>query len=86
MYAFIKKPQSRNDKSSGQKYMAAEREERLPAQLKARMEQRTGLPFDDVRIHYNSDRPDTVQNLCVILVREAETWNIWHYQGIVYVT
>lgn len=29
----------------------------IPTQLKERMEQRTGLSFDDVRVHYNSDMP-----------------------------
>lgn len=29
----------------------------IPTQLKERMEQRTGLSFDDIRVHYNSDMP-----------------------------
>ena len=29
----------------------------IPMQLKERMEQRTGVSFDDVRVHYNSDMP-----------------------------
>lgn len=29
----------------------------IPAQLKERMEQHTRLSFDDVRLHYNSDKP-----------------------------
>lgn len=67
MYAFMEKPQSKNDKSNGktpgQMYVSGGREEGIPAQLKARMEQRTGIPFDDVRIHYNSERPNRVQAL-----------------------
>lgn len=29
----------------------------IPAQMKLEFEQRSGLSFDDVRVHYNSDRP-----------------------------
>ena len=29
----------------------------IPAQMKARLEQNTGMSLDDVRVYYNSDRP-----------------------------
>lgn len=35
----------------------------IPAQLKQRMEQASGFSFDDVRVHYNSDRPKKLDAL-----------------------
>lgn len=35
----------------------------IPAQLKQRMEQTSGFSFDDVRVHYNSDRPKKLDAL-----------------------
>lgn len=33
----------------------------IPTQMKLDFEQRSGLPFDDVRVHYNSDKPAQIQ-------------------------
>lgn len=35
--------------------------QRLPAQLKAGIEAQAGVDLDDVRVHYNSDRPTELQ-------------------------
>ena len=35
----------------------------IPAQMKLDFEQRSGLSFDDVRVHYNSDKPTQLQAL-----------------------
>jgi len=35
----------------------------IPAQMKLDLERRSGLSFDDVRVHYNSDRPAQLQAL-----------------------
>ncbi len=35
----------------------------MPDRLKAGIEQLSGLSMDDVRVHYNSDKPATVQAL-----------------------
>lgn len=67
MYTYIEKTQSRNSVRSngsiGRGRSSGERQEGVPVQLRARMEEKTGLSFDSVRVHYNSDRPDAVQAL-----------------------
>ena len=35
----------------------------IPTQMKLDFEQRSGLSFDDVRVHYNSDKPAQLQAL-----------------------
>ena len=35
----------------------------IPTQMKLDFERRSGLPFDDVRVHYNSDKPAQLQAL-----------------------
>ena len=44
----------------------------IPIQLKERMEQRTGLSFDDVRVHYNSDLPERLGALAYTQGNQVE--------------
>ena len=44
----------------------------IPTQLKERMEQRTGLSFDDVRVHYNSDLPERLGALAYTQGNQVE--------------
>lgn len=53
-----RKKQSREMKSA-----KAENRTGIPMQMKERLEQHTGLPFDDVRVHYDSDMPKRMDAL-----------------------
>lgn len=61
MYAFMEKPQSGNgklrDNRSGQRHMAWKREDRVPAQLKTRIDDSAGVSLNCVRVNYNSKKP-----------------------------
>lgn len=41
----------------------AENRTGIPMQMKERLEQHTGLPLDDVRVHYYSDMPKRMDAL-----------------------
>lgn len=44
----------------------------IPTQLKERMEQSTGLSFDDVRVHYNSALPARLDALAYTMGNQVE--------------
>ena len=44
----------------------------IPTQLKERMEKNTGLSFDDVRVHYNSDLPAKLDALAYTKGNQVE--------------
>lgn len=44
----------------------------IPTQLKERMEKSTGLSFDDVRVHYNSDLPAKLDALAYTKGNQVE--------------
>lgn len=57
-----------NQKKSDQKYVlhvpqGIQRKTGIPDNLKHRFESRSGYSFDDVRIHYNSEKPAQLQAL-----------------------
>ena len=58
----------RKEKSSARK----ENHTGIPTQLKERMEQSTGLSFDDVRVHYNSDLPARLDALAYTRGNQVE--------------
>ena len=50
MYTYLSKNQNTPEKGTG-----------LPTTVKNRLETASGLSFDDVRIHYNSEKPAVMQ-------------------------
>ena len=43
----------------------------IPTQMKLDFERRSGLSFDDVRVHYNSDKPRRIGALAYTLFRQV---------------
>lgn len=65
MYAYIEKNENTaaHGGSLSHERAAGEYRTGIPTQFRLRMEHSTGLTFDDVRIHYNSERPAALQAL-----------------------
>lgn len=69
MYAYADKKQATTDKKkvkpsqkSSQMQTVAFNATGIPDTLKTRFENRSGFSFDDVRVHYNSDKPAQLQS------------------------
>lgn len=58
MFAFQEKENQPQEKREQKKNHTG-----IPAQLKQRMEETSGFSFDDVRVHYNSDKPQALDAL-----------------------
>lgn len=65
MYAYMEKNKNAAARGGSLSHERAAGEYRtgIPTQFRMRMEHSTGLTFDDVRIHYNSERPAALQAL-----------------------
>lgn len=52
-----------DERKKEEKHQPRQNRTGIPAQLKQRMERTSGFSFDDVRVHYNSDRPKKLDAL-----------------------
>lgn len=52
-----------DERKKEEKHQLRQNRTGIPTQLKQRMEQTSGFSFDDVRVHYNSDRPKKLDAL-----------------------
>lgn len=64
MFAYVRQKQNINgsvQKKESAKISSSLNQTGIPNDMKVRFENRSGLSFDDVRIHYNSDKPARLQ-------------------------
>ena len=74
MFQFIRKEQENEKKENVVQRAEPQRENRtgIPAQLKDRIEGSSGMSLDDVRVHYNSDRPAKLNALAYTQGNQVE--------------